>query len=145
MQAVGEYFDTTWVAGSPPTAVQNINAAIANAFYVVNMMHDITYQHGFNEAAGNFQNDNYGKGGSSNDAVSVIIHDYRAQNNAWFGVGNDGFPGVLSLGLFDLESETRDSALDNSIIIHEYTHGITARLTGGNQAYYCLSSTVANG
>ena len=25
-------------------------------------MHDITYQYGFNEAAGNFQNDNYGKG-----------------------------------------------------------------------------------
>jgi hypothetical protein len=32
----------------------------------------------------------------------------------------------------------RDTAFDNSIIIHEYCHGITARLTGGPSTTFCL-------
>ena len=138
-------FGTTWQSDQKPSKAQNVKAAIANAFYAVNMVHDISYQYGFNEVAGNFQNKNFGRGQGGNDEVKVLIQDYRASSNAWFGVGPDGFPGILSLGLFDLGSETRDSALDNSIIIHEYSHGITARLTGGKRAYYCLSGIIPNG
>lgn len=35
----------------------------------------------------------------------------------------------------------RDGALDNSIITHEYTHGISNRLTGGPTSVGCLSPT----
>lgn len=35
----------------------------------------------------------------------------------------------------------RDGALDNSIITHEYTHGISNRLTGGPSSVGCLSPT----
>ena len=46
------------------------NAAVANLFYTNNIIHDVQYQYGFDEAAGNFQTNNYGKGGLGGDAVS---------------------------------------------------------------------------
>ena len=36
----------------------------------------------------------------------------------------------------------RDGSLDNSIITHEYTHGISNRLTGGPSSVGCLSETM---
>ena len=36
------------------------NAAVANLFYWNNIIHDVQYQYGFDEAAGNFQTNNYG-------------------------------------------------------------------------------------
>jgi hypothetical protein len=45
------------------------NASLTNLFYVNNMMHDIWYQYGFDEASGNFQQNNYGNGGIGNDFV----------------------------------------------------------------------------
>ena len=51
-----------------PTIAENVNAAIVNAFYVVNTVHDISYLYGFTEAAFNFQNDNQGKGGKGGRA-----------------------------------------------------------------------------
>ena len=53
----------------------NGHAAIVNAFYVTNMMHDIAYRYGFTESAGNFQVENFGKGGKEFDGVQVILHD----------------------------------------------------------------------
>ena len=35
------------------------------------MVHDLSYQYGFNEQAGNFQVNNYGKGGAGGDDVHV--------------------------------------------------------------------------
>ena len=34
----------------------------------------------------------------------------------------------------------RDTALDNGIIAHEYTHGISVRLTGGPSNSSCLNN-----
>ncbi|MEO6038960.1 MAG: M36 family metallopeptidase, partial [Saprospiraceae bacterium] len=50
-------FDFPFDPNAEPTA--NLNAAITNLFYMNNMMHDITYRFGFDEAAGNFQVKNY--------------------------------------------------------------------------------------
>ena len=41
----------------------NKSAAITNLFYWNNVMHDLTYQYGFDEVSGNFQNNNQGRGG----------------------------------------------------------------------------------
>lgn len=38
----------------------------------------------------------------------------------------------------------RDGALENDIVIHEYTHGITNRMTGGGTGR-CLQTTEAGG
>ena len=46
-------------------------AAVSNLFYWNNIMHDILYQYGFNEASGNFQDNNFSKGGKGSDAVQA--------------------------------------------------------------------------
>lgn len=46
-----------------------IDAATANLFFWNNKMHDIFYHYGFDEKAGNFQENNLGRGGKGNDAV----------------------------------------------------------------------------
>jgi extracellular elastinolytic metalloproteinase len=38
--------------------------AVTNLFYLNNIIHDVQYQYGFDEAAGNFQVNNYGRGGA---------------------------------------------------------------------------------
>ncbi|KAH6588377.1 hypothetical protein BASA50_010765 [Batrachochytrium salamandrivorans] len=58
--------------GAPGTDA-NLAAAAVNLFYVSNVMHDISYQYGFTESAGNFQTNNFGKGGQGNDAVAVNV------------------------------------------------------------------------
>lgn len=68
----------------------NQDAAISNLFYWNNIMHDIFYKYGFDEAAGNFQMNNYGKGGLENDAVIAQAMDGGGQNNANFYTPVDG-------------------------------------------------------
>ena len=53
-------------------------------------MHDLTYQYGFDEPAGNFQTNNYGNGGLGNDAVKAEAQDGSGLNNANFATPPDG-------------------------------------------------------
>lgn len=66
-------------------------AAITNLFYTNNMMHDIWYNHGFNEEAGNFQQTNYTGVGVGQDFVVADAQDGSGFNNANFGTPPDGF------------------------------------------------------
>ena len=63
--------------------------AVVNLFYWNNIVHDVFYQYGFNEAAGNFQSNNYGKGGAGNDYVQAEAQDGSGTNNANFGTPPD--------------------------------------------------------
>ena len=47
----------------------------SSCFTANNFMHDKLYELGFTESAGNFQNDNFGRGGSGNDAVQADAQD----------------------------------------------------------------------
>jgi hypothetical protein len=67
-----------------------LNASLTNLFYVNNMMHDIWYQYGFDEASGNFQENNYGRGGLASDFVFANGQDGSFLNNASFGTPPDG-------------------------------------------------------
>ena len=69
---------------APRSAVQNQMAAQVNLFYINNLLHDIHYQYGFTEAAGNFQVNNYGHGGIGNDPVQADAQDGSGTNNANF-------------------------------------------------------------
>ena len=60
-------------------------AFVTNLFYWNNVMHDVAYNYGFNEAAGNFQVNNYGKGGLGSDDVRAEAQDGSGRNNANFG------------------------------------------------------------
>jgi hypothetical protein len=66
------------------------DAAVTNLFYWNNIVHDVLYRHGFDEAAGNFQVNNYGNGGLGNDDVRAEAQDGSGRNNANFGTPVDG-------------------------------------------------------
>lgn len=104
-------------------------AATTNLFYWNNIMHDVWYQYGFNEASGNFQENNYGRGGAGSDSVNADAQDGSRTNNANFATPADG--GNPRMQMFLFTNPTRDGDLDNVIIAHEYGHGISTRLVGG--------------
>lgn len=57
-------------------------AAVVNLFYWNNVNHDLHYLYGFDEAAGNFQMNNYTLGGTGADAVKAEAQDGSGTNNA---------------------------------------------------------------
>ncbi len=65
-------------------------AATTNLFYWNNIMHDVYYQYGFDESSGNFQDNNYGNGGSDDDFVDAQAQDGGGTNNANFSSPPDG-------------------------------------------------------
>ncbi|RMG81411.1 MAG: metalloprotease, partial [Bacteroidetes bacterium] len=67
-----------------------IEAATTNLFYWNNIVHDVFYHYGFDEVSGNFQENNYGKGGLENDAVAAETLDGSFVNNANFNTQVDG-------------------------------------------------------
>lgn len=75
----------------------NNNAAITNLFYMNNMMHDIMYHYGFDEAAGNFQDNNYAHGGLAGDAVQAEALDGGGTDNANFSTPADGSSGRMQM------------------------------------------------
>lgn len=81
-------------------------AAITQLFYSINRAHDIFYAYGFDEASGNFQWNNYGRGGLSGDPVIADAQDGAGMNNAQFGSPPDGFDGRMEMFLFDQGAET---------------------------------------
>ena len=87
-------FDYIYDHSLSPVANQNQSkAAITNAFHLVNWLHDYWYGSGFNEAAGNAQRDNYGRGGEQNDSMRVEVQDAYfagARNNANMSTPGDG-------------------------------------------------------
>ncbi|KAH9167272.1 Fungalysin metallopeptidase-domain-containing protein [Lactarius sanguifluus] len=130
--------------GQAPTTTTNVNAAVVNVFYLVNTVHDFTYRYGFTEATFNFQTNNFGKGGVGNDRVRVSIQDPAGIDNADFSTPPDGQSGFMRMFLWDFTSPERDGAIENDIVIHENTHGVTNRMTGGGTAR-CLQTTEAGG
>ncbi|CUA78552.1 hypothetical protein RSOLAG22IIIB_13215 [Rhizoctonia solani] len=127
-----------------PTSDQNVNAARVNAFYIVNAMHDLTYHYGFTENAYNFQNDNFGRGGKGEDRIQVSIQDGSGVDNANFATPPDGQPAQMRMFLWISTALFRDGALQNDIVVHEFTHGVSNRLTGGGTGQ-CLQATEAGG
>ncbi|BAO75239.1 metalloprotease MEP2 [Winogradskyella sp. PG-2] len=76
------------------------SAAITNLFYLNNMMHDIWFQHGFDESSGNFQTTNYSNLGVGNDFVFADAQDGSGFNNANFGTPPDGFSPRMQMFLW---------------------------------------------
>ncbi|MBX3408378.1 MAG: M36 family metallopeptidase [Phycisphaeraceae bacterium] len=107
--------------------------AVVQMFYYANMFHDRLYAMGFNEAAGNFQVNNFGRGGVGNDSVVCDVHDGGGTNNAnWQGTGEDGSFNRVQMYIFPAGSFTdRDGALDGDVVYHELAHGLSTRLHRG--------------
>ena len=84
-----------------PTASVNVRFALNNLFYWNNIMHDVSYQYGFDEVSGNFQANNLGRGGAGNDYVFADGQDGSGTNNANFATPSDGGNPRMQMFLFD--------------------------------------------
>ncbi len=132
--------DTT-VNPTQTTPVQNQQFNITNLFYWNNIIHDVMYIYGFTEPAANFQDDNLGRGGAGNDHVNAEAQDPSGTNNANFSTPADGGSGRMQMYLWTLggSNPSKDGDIDNGIVIHEFSHGTSNRLTGGGSGA-CLGN-----
>jgi Zn-dependent metalloprotease len=105
-------------------------AVVTNLFYYNNIMHDFSYGLGFTETAGNFQTNNYGRGGTGNDSVQAEAQDGSGTNNANFATPPEGQRPRMQQYLFTAPTPDRDSSVDSDVVFHEYGHGISNRLIG---------------
>ncbi|KNE65516.1 hypothetical protein AMAG_19480 [Allomyces macrogynus ATCC 38327] len=126
-------------------ADQYTPAATVQLFYMLNEAHDLSYQYGFDEASGNFQVNNFGKGGAGNDAVIANAQDRSGTNNANFATPPDGQQPTTNQYIFTETTPTRDGVYDLTIPFHEFMHGITNRLTGGPSNTDCLADGESGG
>lgn len=115
-----------------------VYASATQTFYTINKFHDILYALGFDEAAGNCQVSNNGKGGRAGDPVEIIVHS--SYPYAMILVPADGKSPRLTMGVWNWTgTPARDSAFDSTVLLHEYMHAVTGRLVGGPATDSCLS------
>jgi hypothetical protein len=112
-------------------------AAITNLFYMNNMMHDIWFNHGFDEQAGNFQETNYTNNGLGNDFVVADAQDGSGFNNANFGTPPDGANPRMQMFLWTPPGGSPGDRLDilNGALTGQY--GVVGAAFGAD-----LSSTI---
>ncbi|KAK0466637.1 Fungalysin metallopeptidase-domain-containing protein [Armillaria novae-zelandiae] len=144
VQSSPNTFNYPYSTALDPLVGGNVNAARTNTFYIINKIHDYMYKYGWTEAAYNFQQNNFGNGGLSGDRVQMSVQDAGRFNNAEFLTLPDGQPGTCRMYIWINSVPDRDGDLQNDIIVHEMTHGITNRLTGGGTAR-CLQTVESAG
>lgn len=119
--------------GDDPDSPGYQRGSVAQLFATVNWFHDRLYGLGFDEGAGNFQEDNFGKGGLGGDPVLAGTHYGAAlllSDSANVSPAPDGLPLIARFSLFMGPFPARASALDAEIVLHELTHGMTNRIIG---------------
>ncbi len=111
-----------------PASPNYRNGEVTDMFYWSNVYHDRLYRLGFTEAARNFQQDNFGRGGVGNDRVNAEGQDFSGTNNANFLTPADGTSGRMQMFIFTGPNPDRTSAIDHDVLLHELTHGTSNRL-----------------
>jgi len=130
-----------------PTTTGNKAVAVQNLFYLNNVAHDTLYRHGFNEAAGNFQANNFGLGGLGNDAVNAEAQDGSGTDNANFSTPNDGSAPRMQMYLWTGRSPSGLLAVGTSTYgVYQSSFGAAFTATGvtGALAVYNDGTGVAS-
>ena len=122
-------------------------SAETSLFFASNFVHDFFYDLGFDEAAGNFQLDNFGRGGVAGDPVNLNARA-PGRNNANYSHAPDGSSPTINMFLWDGTgcwgsdvdgdgTADLDGDYDLDILVHEFHHGVSLRLNTaftGNEA-----------
>jgi len=117
-------------AANDPTNLQN---SLVGMFFHVNWLHDRWYEAGFDEAAGNAQLDNFGRGGLGGDPILAEGNDFSGTDNANMSTPADGSSPRMQMFEFLGPSPGNPSRTSNHealITFHEMGHYITNRLVG---------------
>lgn len=102
---------------------ENKEAMVTNLFYMNNTLHDIFYHYGFDEVAGNFQFTNFSGLGVEGDVVISLAQTGMSANminNAYFQLGTDGYPALMSMFLWSPFSSSAPLSID---MLEIYTNG----------------------
>ena len=142
--AQGTFDGSQWTFDFPFNSAASAETAL---FFALNFAHDFFYDLGFDEAAGNFQASNFGRGGLGGDAIAGVARA-SGRNNATFQPAPDGTSPVISMFLWDGSNcwsedvdgdgvQDLDGDFDTDILLHEFHHGVSTRLNTaftGNEA-----------
>jgi extracellular elastinolytic metalloproteinase len=101
--------------GISPSDATNRAVAVQNLFYLNNVIHDVLYRHGFNEAAGNFQINNFSKGGAAGDPVNAEAQDGGGTDNANFATPNDGSRPRMQMYLWTGAGATHEVVVGSNV------------------------------
>lgn len=94
-------FDYSYdVALAPGANATQQKAAVVNLFYANNFFHDWYYDFGFDEASGNAQTSNLGRGGLANDCLLAEGQDYSGRDNSDMQVPADGANPTMQMYVF---------------------------------------------
>jgi len=111
----GDFLTAADLAASPSTAA-NKEVSVQNLFYLNNVLHDVLYQYGFNEGAGNFQASNFGLGGSERDPVLAEAQDGSGTDNANFATPNDGRSPRMQMFLWTGAGATHEVVVNSPVL-----------------------------
>lgn len=123
-----------------PAEVSN-DAAVVNAFFLCNYLHDFFYLLGFDESAGALQRET--PPGRS-DELDLLIRT-SVDGGAITETQSDGERVRLYMGeiVSPVDGARRHTALDAEVVAHEYTHAVTARRVGGKGFWRPLGQGLA--
>lgn len=105
--APGQFLHTQILDGNPFLA-EGRQGAIQQLFYNINFLHDWYYDAGFDEAAGNAQTDNFGRGGLGNDSIRGQAQDFSGFSNANMQTPADGGRPRMRMYVFPSVANTLD-------------------------------------
>lgn len=111
-------FDYKYNDAEAEYSVNNRKAAIVNLFLMNNYLHDDYYDHGFDEASGNAQALNYGRGGVEGDALNVEVQDSSSFNNANMSTPADGDSPRMQMFLWETTNLVNGVDVGVSITTH---------------------------
>jgi extracellular elastinolytic metalloproteinase len=126
-------FDYTYDHSQKASDPTNLQNSLVGMFFHVNWLHDRWYDAGFDEAAGNAQQDNFGRGGIGGDPILAEGGDFSGTDNANMSTPADGASPRMQMFEFlgpGVTKPTRTSNHEALITFHEMGHYITNRLIG---------------
>jgi len=117
-------------AGEPKDSL-NLGFSLTNLFYWNNIMHDLTYQYGFDEVSGNFQTNNQGRGGLGGDYVIADGQDAVALDNSNFATPPDGQNPRMQMFLFDYDG-SKDVLVNSPTAVAGYKPAVEGAMSTKN-------------
>jgi hypothetical protein len=110
----------------------NLQNSLVGMFFHVNWLHDRWYEAGFDEASGNAQKNNFGRGGLGGDPILAEGNDFSGTDNANMSTPADGSSPIMQMFEFEgpKPKPSRTSNHEALITFHEMGHYITNRMIG---------------